>query len=517
MRYDELFRRLRERYEIEPVMRSSPPTIKDIRLLDGKEQEWDECVLYVGSCSRLKDPPDRPVMLLAVDDPPALPEGSNFARIREKDICELFNTAKEMVFEELQEKSIFFELAQMAMSEKSIEAIINRAAELLGNALILVDAGQKVLAHSTKYEIVDPLWAQNVRRGYCSFEFVQIVRTSSDMRTWSRKGGETQSITLPGDRQPKLVARITEEKQVVGALVMVVHHTPIRHLHHRLLPLIGRLLFIILTRHSSTGGVHSSHYSATLYNLLEDVEIADAMEYISMTGLSFPPEMRVVVARFVHVPENRYLKNTFSMQLERIFPAGHSVIYKNHIGILVPSVSEKQREDLATLAKNEDVTIGISWPFTEIADFKKHFNQGVAAIKLAHRFGWHNQVVDYGDIHYYDLLNNYTGKVPLEQFCHPALRQLRDYDRTNNTDLYTTLRTYLECNLNQCSAAKALFIHRNSLLYRLRRINQITGLDLNDTRVVSSLLDSYRIETFLASKKKRQQAGTGAKRDGSPL
>lgn len=505
MRYGELIGRLQERFKIEVVMRNDSPDIRDIRLLDGKEHNWDEKVLYVGNCSLLKSSPDRPIMLLAAGDPPFLPAGSNFARIREEDIYCLFNAAKEMIFEEIQEKNIFFELAQMAVREKSIEAIINRAAELLGNALILVDAGQKVLAYSTNYEIVDPLWLQNIRRGYCSFEFVQIVRSSKDMRTWSRRGNETQSITLPGDQQPKLVARITEKNQVVGALVMIAHHTPVSHLHRHLLPLIGRLLFIILTRDSSAGGIHSSYYSAILYNLLEETEITDIIEYINMTGLSFPSEMRVVVARFVHIPENRYLKNTFSLQLERIFPSGHSVIYKNHIGILVSSVSEKQRKELAILAKDEDVTIGISWPFTEIADFKKHFNQGVAAIKVAHRFGWFNQIVDYGDIHYYDLLNNYSGKVPLEQFCHPALRLLREYDNANNTELYTTLRTYLECNLNQSAAAKALFIHRNSLLYRLKRITQITGLDLNDIKVIRSLIDSYRIEAFLASKRKEKK------------
>jgi len=499
MRYHELIEKLQERYEIQPQRGGDSPTIVDIRLLDGNEERWNENVLYVGSCAGLKNQPDRPVTLLSVDEPPDLPEGSRCARIRTGDMYNLFNTAKDLIYGDMREEVIFFELAQMAINEKSIEHIINGAATLLGNALILVDSGQKVLAHSTNYEIADSLWAQNIKKGYCSFEFVQMVRSSRDMKEWSRKGNETQVITLPGDRQPKLVARITQNDHVVGALVMVAHHTPVGHLHRRLLPLIGRLLFTVLNRDSSSGGVHSSFYSAILYNLLDDAEISDTIEYITATRISFPAEMRVVVARFVHIPENRYLKNTFSMQLERIFPKGHPVLYKSYIGILVPSVSDTQKEELDTLAKNEDVTIGVSWPFTDIVEFKRYFNQAVATIKLAHRFGRTNHVLDYSDFHCYDLLNNYAGKIPLEHYCHPALRVLREYDRANNTDLYTTLRTYLECNLNQCTTAKALFIHRNSLLYRIKRINQLTGLDLNDVKVVRSLVDSFRIETFLNS------------------
>ncbi|MGI9950921.1 helix-turn-helix domain-containing protein [Moorellaceae bacterium AZ2] len=499
MRYRELIEKLQERYEIQPLVEGDSPSIMDIRLLEGKEQQWNEYVLYVGSCAGLKNPPDRPIMLLSVGDPPPLPEGSSCARIKFDDMCSLFNAAKDLICRDLREEAVFFDLAQMAADEKNVQYIINAAAALLGNALILVDAGQKVLAYSTNYEIVDPLWVQNVARGYCSFEFVQIVRSSRDMKQWSKHGNETQFITLPGDRQPKLVARVTHKNHVIGALVMIVHHKPVGNLHLRLLPLIGKLLFAVLNRDSSFEQSYHSPYGAILYNLLDDEEISDTLEYINSTGLRFPPEMRVVVARFVHIPENRYLKHTFSMQLERIFPEGHSVVYKSYIGILVPSVSDTQREELIMLAKNENVDIGISWPFSDIVEFKRHFNQAVSAIKLAHLFGLTNQVLDYSDFHYYDLLSNYAGRIPLEHFCHPALRVLREYDKANNTDLYTTLRAYLECNLNQCAAAKALFIHRNSLIYRIKRIKQVTGLDLNDHKVVRSLIDSFRIDTFLNS------------------
>ncbi len=53
---------------------------------------------------------------------------------------------------------------------------MNMAADLLGNAIILTDGAKKVLAHATKYEIMDPLWAENVERGFLSYEFMQKVR-----------------------------------------------------------------------------------------------------------------------------------------------------------------------------------------------------------------------------------------------------------------------------------------------------------------------------------------------------
>ncbi|MFZ5643392.1 MAG: PucR family transcriptional regulator [Bacillota bacterium] len=497
MRYNELVKMLQEKYEMKIRVCGDSPAITDIRLLDRTEHHWNEHVLYVGSMGQLKNPPERPIMLFSVDEPHTLPEGSSYTHIRNEDLYDLFNMAKDLIFEDLRGDSVLVELAQMALNERSIDCIINTAATLLGNALILVDLGNKVLAHSTNYEIADPLWVKNIERGYYSYEFVQKVRSNKHMQDWSKQGSATRLITLPGDLQQKLVARITQEGHVVGAVIMIEHHTPIGRTHLRLLPLVGRLLFDVVNRDAASGGAHGSLYSAILYNLLDEAEISNTLEYIAASGISFPAEMRVVVARFVRHIENRYLKRSFIMELERIFPKGHSVKYKSYIGILVPSISEKGMEELAKLVKNEDVSIGLSWPFTDITAFKRHFNQAVSSIKQAQRFGQTNRVFDYSDFYFFDLLYNYTGKIPLEQYCHPALQVLRRYDRANNTELYITLRTYLERKKNLRETAEALFIHRNTLNYRINRINQLIKLNLNSVSVVYSLMDSFRIEAFL--------------------
>ncbi|MGX9291817.1 helix-turn-helix domain-containing protein [Bacillus sp. A015] len=45
-------------------------------------------------------------------------------------------------------------------------------------------------------------------------------------------------------------------------------------------------------------------------------------------------------------------------------------------------------------------------------------------------------------------------------------------------DVYRTLMTYMECNLNASQAAKALYVHRNSLQYRIDKFIERTGLDI---------------------------------------
>ncbi|WP_041328430.1 PucR family transcriptional regulator [Rubrobacter xylanophilus] len=57
---------------------------------------------------------------------------------------------------------------------------------------------------------------------------------------------------------------------------------------------------------------------------------------------------------------------------------------------------------------------------------------------------------------------------------------LAEHDRRRGSDLIRTLRVYFACGANASEAADRLWLHRNSLLYRLQRISDLTGLDLKD-------------------------------------
>jgi DNA-binding PucR family transcriptional regulator len=60
------------------------------------------------------------------------------------------------------------------------------------------------------------------------------------------------------------------------------------------------------------------------------------------------------------------------------------------------------------------------------------------------------------------------------------VRPLVEHDRERRSDLVRTLRTYFASGANASEAADRMFLHRNSMLYRLERIQKLTGLDLKE-------------------------------------
>ena len=65
---------------------------------------------------------------------------------------------------------------------------------------------------------------------------------------------------------------------------------------------------------------------------------------------------------------------------------------------------------------------------------------------------------------------------PFQRLAEP----LRAHDRERGSDLVRTLRVYFATGANTSEAADRLFLHRNSVTYRLARVETLTGIDLKD-------------------------------------
>jgi DNA-binding PucR family transcriptional regulator len=84
------------------------------------------------------------------------------------------------------------------------------------------------------------------------------------------------------------------------------------------------------------------------------------------------------------------------------------------------------------------------------------------------------------------LLRELAEGSELEPF-RALISPLKEHDRERGSDLVRTLETYFAAGTNASEAADRLFLHRNSMLYRLERIQALTGLDLKDHRVALAL------------------------------
>lgn len=115
------------------------------------------------------------------------------------------------------------------------------------------------------------------------------------------------------------------------------------------------------------------------------------------------------------------------------------------------------------------------------------------ALVIGQRLLGGGRVVVYTELGVERLLVHLIGHPELAQFVRDVLGPLLEHDAARHGELVRTLEVFLSCNGNHVHAARELHLHRNTLLYRLERIREILGRDLEDAETRLALQVALRI------------------------
>lgn len=154
---------------------------------------------------------------------------------------------------------------------------------------------------------------------------------------------------------------------------------------------------------------------------------------------------------------------------------------------------QKFRSDFPGLKLN----IGWGKAYTDIRDARKSLAQAEQALKVAKSQAESNSFMGYDDLGFYKVLFNVKDRAELESFRNEALRSLLEYDKKHNADLVNTLSVYLEEHDNLTHVAERLFIHKNTLKYRMQKIAEISGRNLANPQERTLLIFAAVIHKFL--------------------
>lgn len=137
---------------------------------------------------------------------------------------------------------------------------------------------------------------------------------------------------------------------------------------------------------------------------------------------------------------------------------------------------------LAALNEPEKrIRIGAGRAAAEVNQLAESYNQARAALEIASLIEFPGAVVPYEDLGVYAWLHQLPEQAFTGNRYLGAIRRLDEYDAEHKTDLLNTLEAFLDAGGGINEAAERLFVHRNTLQYRLERIAAIVQIDPKDT------------------------------------
>ncbi len=147
-------------------------------------------------------------------------------------------------------------------------------------------------------------------------------------------------------------------------------------------------------------------------------------------------------------------------------------------------IDEKDVEKLATSIADTlsgehyvKVTIGIGTPIGSVKELSTSFKEAQIALEGSRVFDTEQAVVSYNHLGIARLIYQLPTTL-----CEMFLKEVSNQGSIDSLDDETlfTIRRFFENNLNVSETSRGLFVHRNTLVYRLEKIKKLTGLDLRE-------------------------------------
>lgn len=125
-------------------------------------------------------------------------------------------------------------------------------------------------------------------------------------------------------------------------------------------------------------------------------------------------------------------------------------------------------------------------------NFRRSYSEARQALSLSEDDVTPVRIVMYSEMGIIRLLTSASSRGEIKDYCYSTLMPLIDSDRQHNTEYIKTLYTYLRCNCNLIKTAETMFIHRNTIVYRVEKIRSLLDIDFSDMTAKSECMNALR-------------------------
>lgn len=399
---------------------------------------------------------------------------------------------------ERQAGEISHQLMQLSISGAGIEGICTHLARVCHKRVLLQNAD-----HALRFQAVPP--------------DMEALTLPDDLGDEALQKYGLAQVTLP----------IQIPHEVVGYLSLIGPHDDFDHLERLVMGQVAPILSLEFARERERSKVESRYQSEAFMDVVQG-NYQQAEEMLARARLlghdltiprapvlfELSPDETAYAVGGPHVQWSKHLRE----ELLRTWPAAWVVHDPRRVLALLPCPDRGQRAEVS--AANEQALLGslervqsrlqfqhARYPLfysggigriaRDAGTIPQAWREAQQALEIGRRLFGEGKLHSFARLGIYRLLFPLYDEQVLLDFYQEMLGPLLDADNRSNQALLETLENFFRCNGNLSETARLMHLHRNSLLYRLGRIEELLGRSLEDAELRLSLQIALKIRVLL--------------------
>ncbi|MCD8098338.1 MAG: helix-turn-helix domain-containing protein [Lachnospiraceae bacterium] len=391
------------------------------------------------------------------------------------------------------------DLFDSRLNGASIQQLLDLTDRIIPNPMLLVGMDFTVIASKkTSYEQMEiPILGSDE-------ETRDLVNALKNDQNYEEALYRTGYFYYPGNpiAVPALCVNIFQQDRVAFRLMINEGEIPLDDTFGFLLEYLARMIsHALLVNPMADHGASAFSLHQVFSNLLTDpsADYVEISQQFSAAGWLSSHTYQCILLKTGILDFKNLTLRSICGYVENTIPAscalehqGNVVIYVNLDLCSLPFDEVSQR--LAGFIRDSLLNAGYSRKMLGHFNFQRQYQQALLALQVGRRVNPSLWIHHFNqDIALRYIMEQSTKKLPAYMICHEKLIALKNADAGSHTQLYRTLRCYLENHQSVTRTAQALFIHRSTLLYRLEKIQDFMKSDFSNPNELLYLLLSFHL------------------------
>ena len=292
--------------------------------------------------------------------------------------------------------------------------------------------------------------------------------------------------------------------QVGSFSLFTTRDKPLPKCRTNLLPAIAQIISIEMQKSDFYLLNKSTYFSNMLMQILDPLRETDSetlQKSLDLFGYELKRYKHIIYIDFSEENYDIRQTQTFAEHFQTSIANSIYLIHERNIlylrsGDADVSISEKEISNWIEIISQTNLKIGFSSMFEDISQTRSYLHQARSVIETGRKLSPQIPVYSFDDYRLADMVANMSDDMDYYYYCYPPLQRVIERDAANDTNLAFTLYKYLENPGSPAEVCKELFIHKNTLYYRMDKIREIMQTDLKRADVIAQIQLTFQILKF---------------------
>ena len=391
------------------------------------------------------------------------------------------------------------EIFERTLEGISIQELVNYLTSIINNPIVIISKNFNIISYSNQILVKDKTWQAAIKRGFITLEF------GFNLSNWDKYIKPNQNYLEFNhiSNKKRRFYKLEYRNQLLGYLNILESNQNINSIKENdyefIISLISKELFFSTkeinfkqkyTNRDIMFSLHNQEFKSE-YHFLQRVDNLTLNNYRTF---------QLIIVDIKNYFSYNAATDDLKAEISTIFNKCVIITELNFLYILLYDHTLVVNEHLIKFLKTKNLQLNVSSIFYKLYQYKIYENEAMDALNLKSYLDEQKLITYFDDVKIFKILTTYTFKRDYIHYLDNKVVALINYDQVHHSDLLNTVYNYLKYEKSVKTVASKLYIHRNTVNYRIKQVKDIFKIDFDNFNALIKIYIS--IELYYMHNKK---------------